>query len=168
MSSKKFLSDLSIETRKIWKRMEELILLHLDENDEDSILDIYQNTNYMNNDIRSILLSSVGVKDKRKSIFKYELINFINNLKQKYNGKDLINYLNCCDEDGYNLLDTCMNGYFGRKTHITFFISGDWKIDKDIRDILIKIGLKKRKTNSIKSRSRKKNSYLRRSKINRI
>ena len=172
MSSKKFLSDLSIETKKVWKRIEELILLHIDVNDEDSILELYRNSDSINNDIRSILLSSTSVNDKRRSIFRLEIIKLINLLKDKYMGEDLVNYLNCCgDESGYNLMDSCMYGIYGRKDNMTYFVSGDWKVDKEIRKILSKIGIKlsNRHPNSVKNSklSKKKNNYLRRSKINR-
>jgi hypothetical protein len=173
MSSKKFLSDLSIETRKVWKRIEELILLHIDENDEDSILELYRNSDGINNDIRSILLSSHSVKDKRASIFRFEIIKLINLLKEKYRGVELVNYLNCCDDNsGYNLMDSCLNGIYGRKDNLTYFVSGDWKSDTAIKKLLNKIGLKSSNKNinvngGYLKFSKKKNNYLRRSKINR-
>ena len=174
MSSKKFLSDLSIETRKVWKRIEELILLHIDENDEDSILELYQNSNGINNDIRSILLSNYSVKDKRVSIFRFEIIKLINLLKKKYSGIELINVLNCCDDNsGYNLMDSCINGRYGRKDNLIYFISGDWTHDIQIKKLLNKIGIKS-SNKGINSNGRNfkfsktNNKYLRRrSKFNR-
>ena len=129
-------SDIDLEILKNWKLLQELILVRIDDG-MDGVNDIYNFR--VNKNILGILnnenLSNV---DKRYEILLIELNNYKALVTNLYGAKHVVKYLNMQDPlSGRTLLDICKYGIFGMKGGVTFFVSGDWKMDGKIHKLLV-------------------------------
>ena len=149
-------SEIDREIMKHWKLLIEIILVRLDE-DMDGIKDIYS---FRSNTKVSSILNRLGVSnvDRRYEIFLFELDNYKSLIRRLHGEKNIGKYLNIQDQlSGRTLLDICKYGVFGMKGGVTFFVSGDWKIDSKIYNLLVnnKVG-SNLKGGKIKSRNNRK------------
>lgn len=127
---------MNLELRKCWKLLMEIILIRLDDN-LDGLREIYH---YRNNDkVRYILDNpQLSITNKRYKIFVLEFENYRSLIKKLYGEKLIVKYLNIQDPlSGRTLLDISKNGIFGMNGGVTYFVSGDWKVDKKIYNFLV-------------------------------
>ena len=156
-------AEIDTEIMKQWKLLIEIILVRLDD-DLDGIKDIYS---FRSNDKVSSILNTknLSIVDRRYEIFLFELDNYKSLIRRIHGDKNMGKYLNIQDAlSGRTLLDMCKYGVFGMKGGVTFFVSGDWKIDSKIYNLLVsnKVGsnLKGGKIKSHNNRKFKNNKSL--------
>ena len=149
-------AEIDTEIMKQWKLLIEIILVRLDD-DLDGIKDIYS---FRSNDKVSSILNTNTISnvDRRYEIFLLESDYYKSLIRRLYGEKNIVKYLNIQDPlSCRTLLDMCKYGVFGMKGGVTFFVSGDWKIDNKIYNLLVsnKVG-SNMKGGKIKSRNNRK------------